>query len=173
MGTRRHWADGAAELAGAVALGGGLGTSCLLAAPLAGVSPLLVGATGAIVGFAAGWLIVRMAPSAPPTIARFELHPLEPCPDLATAKEVDDPSEFLPDVRLPDQGVDSRVVQLFEPSFTPGELQARIEAHLGEEPSTAAPNPSPARWSGPPAAPDASDALYAALAEIRRSLRAH
>ena len=170
----RHWADGATELAGAVALGGGLGTSCLLAAPLAGVAPLLLGATGAIVGFGAGWLIVRMAPSAPPTIAPFELPVIEPRAGLATAEEVDDPSELLLDARLSDPAVGSRVVQLFEPSFTPGELQARIEAHLGEGAgTTAAPNPSPARWSGPPAAPDASDALHAALAEIRQSLRAH
>ena len=173
MGTPRHWADGAAELAGAVALGGGLGTSCLLAAPLAGVAPLLVGATGAIVGFGAGWLIVRMAPSAPPTIAPFELPVIEPRANLSTAAEVEDPSELLLNAPLPDRAVGSRVVQLFEPSFTPGELQARIEAHLGEEPSTAAPNASPARWSGTPAAPDASDALDAALAEIRRSLRTH
>jgi hypothetical protein len=172
MGTLRHWADGAAELAGAVALGGGLGISCLLVAPLARVAPLLVGATGAIVGFVAGGLIVRMAPSAPPTIAPFELHALEPCPDQATAKEVDDPDEMLLDALVPDRAVGSRVVQLFEPSFTPGALQARIEAHLGGGASAAASHPSPAPWNGAPAGPDASDALHAALAEIRRSLRA-
>jgi hypothetical protein len=172
MGTRRHWADGAAELAGAISLGGGLGTSCLLVAPLAGVAPLLVGATGAIVGFAAGWLIVRLAPSALPKIAPFELHALEPCSELATATEIDDPNELLLDARLPDRAVRSRVVRLFEPSFTPGALQARIEAHLGDGASATAPHPSPTPWTGPPAGPDASDALHAALAEIRRSLRA-
>jgi hypothetical protein len=172
MGTGRHWADGAAELAGAVALGGGLGTSCLLAAPLAGVAPLLLGATGAIVGFAAGWLIVRMAPSATPKIAPFELDVIEHRPNQATPKEVDDPGEMLLDARLPDQPVESRVVQLFDPPLTPGALQARIEAHLGEGASATAPHPSPAAWTGPPVVPDASDALHAALAEIRRSLRA-
>ena len=169
----RHWADGAAELAGAIALGGGLGTSCLLAAPLAGVAPLFGGATGAIVGFAVGWLIVRMAPSSPPIIAPFELYALEPCPDQATAKEVDDPSELLLDAQLTDRAVGSRVTQLFEPSITPGALQARIEAHLGEGASAAASHPSPAPWMGPSAGPDASDALHAALNEIRQSLRGH
>ena len=54
---------------------------------------------------------------------------------------------------------DSRVVQLFDPSSmpTPGELKDRIDRHAGGT-SHAAP-------------PDASDALLAALADLRRSLR--
>jgi hypothetical protein len=40
---------------------------------------------------------------------------------------------------------------------TPGQLNARIERHLGEESASTAP-------------PDASQALYDALAELRRSL---
>jgi hypothetical protein len=57
-------------------------------------------------------------------------------------------------------GPDSRVVRLFDPASvpTPGQLQTRIDDYLhGEAPS------SPA--------PDASKALYDALAELRRSLR--
>ena len=55
---------------------------------------------------------------------------------------------------------DSRVVRLFDPTAmpTPGQLNARIEQHLGQETSPTAP-------------PDASQALYDALAELRRSLR--
>jgi hypothetical protein len=57
-------------------------------------------------------------------------------------------------------GPDSRVVRLFDPASvpTPGQLRTRIDDYLhGEAPS------SPA--------PDASKALYDALAELRRSLR--
>jgi hypothetical protein len=55
---------------------------------------------------------------------------------------------------------DSRVVRLFDPAAmpTPAQLNARIERHLGEGNSAVAP-------------PDASQALYDALTELRRSLR--
>jgi hypothetical protein len=57
-------------------------------------------------------------------------------------------------------GPDSRVVRLFDPAAmpTPGQLSARIERHLR-------PSPTPVQ----PA--DASQALYDALTELRRSLR--
>lgn len=55
---------------------------------------------------------------------------------------------------------DSRVVRLFDRRAmpTPGQLQSQIDGHLGQR-SSAAP------------APDASQALSDALAELRRSLR--
>jgi hypothetical protein len=55
---------------------------------------------------------------------------------------------------------DSRVVQLFDPAAmpTPGQLQARIDRHLRGGTSHSPP-------------PDASDVLFAALADLRRSLR--
>lgn len=59
----------------------------------------------------------------------------------------------------------SRVVQLFasQPMPTPGQLKERIDRHrAGESPRLADGRPSP---------PDASEALYAALDELRRSLR--
>ena len=61
---------------------------------------------------------------------------------------------------LAELGPNSRVVRLFDPAAmpTPGQLNARIERHLGEEDSAAT-------------APDASQALYDALTELRRSLR--
>jgi hypothetical protein len=56
----------------------------------------------------------------------------------------------------------SRVVQLFDPQKLPtaGELQSRIERHLGNA-ARVAPDDGP---------PDASQALYDALADLRRSL---
>ena len=61
---------------------------------------------------------------------------------------------------LAEIGPDSRVVRLFDPTAmpTPGQLRARIDRHLDEHDATA------------PLA-DASQALYEALAELRRSLR--
>jgi hypothetical protein len=60
---------------------------------------------------------------------------------------------------LAELGPESRVVRLFDAGQmpTPGQLNARIERHLGEESASTAP-------------PDASQALYDALAELRRSL---
>lgn len=55
---------------------------------------------------------------------------------------------------------DSRVVRLFDPAAmpTPAQLSARIERHLGATTLQAGPT-------------DASEALYQALSELRRSLR--
>jgi len=51
---------------------------------------------------------------------------------------------------------DSRVVRLFQPNDTAGEMQARIDRHLG---------------SSRQAPPDATQELHDALAALRRSLR--
>ena len=78
--------------------------------------------------------------------------------DKLQPPQTDDALE-LDDV-LVEIGQDSRVVQLFDPSAmpTPGQLQARIDHHLRGGTSHSPP-------------PDASDALFAALADLRRSLR--
>jgi hypothetical protein len=70
------------------------------------------------------------------------------------------PDELLLDDVLARLGPDSRVVRLFDRAAmpTPGELRARIDRHLDG-----------GRESAP--APDASQALHEALAELRRSLR--
>ena len=67
---------------------------------------------------------------------------------------------LLLDDPLPGAESDSRVVQLFDRKAmpTPGQLQSRIDDHLGHA-------------SPRPAQSDASQALAAALAELRRSLR--
>ncbi len=72
----------------------------------------------------------------------------------ARAKE-----ELVLDDILAQLGPDSRVVRLFDPAAmpTPGQLKSRIDRHLQGETS----HPSPH---------DASEALYEALAELRRSL---
>jgi hypothetical protein len=61
---------------------------------------------------------------------------------------------------------DSRVVKLFAnpPMPTPGQLRERIDRHLAGGTMHVV-----HEFEGP--APDASDALYAALSELRRSLR--
>ena len=67
--------------------------------------------------------------------------------------------ELILDDILAEIGPDARVVRLFDPAAmpTPGQLKERIDRHLDE--------------GGPPdAPPDASQALYDALAELRRSL---
>jgi CRISPR/Cas system CMR subunit Cmr4 (Cas7 group RAMP superfamily) len=71
--------------------------------------------------------------------------------------QVDEPLEL--DDMLVELGADSRVVRLFDPSAmpTPGQLKDRIDRHLDEGPSPAAPA-------------DASQALFEALAQLRRSL---
>jgi hypothetical protein len=68
-------------------------------------------------------------------------------------------SELVLDDILAELEPDSRVVRLFDPAAmpSPAQLKDRIDRHLG--------GGSPA---GPP---DASQALYDALAELRRSLR--
>lgn len=67
--------------------------------------------------------------------------------------------ELLLEQALTHFGPGSRVVRLFEPAAmpTPGELKGRIDRHL-----------SIARQAAPP---DGSEALFEALAELRRSIR--
>jgi hypothetical protein len=80
--------------------------------------------------------------------------------DRARPTETRDRGELVLDDILAELGPDSRVVRLFDPAAmpTPAQLNARIERHLGE--------------AGPAvASPDASQALYDALTELRRSLR--
>jgi hypothetical protein len=79
--------------------------------------------------------------------------------DRLHSLERDASDELVLEDILAELGPESRVVRLFDPAAmpTPRQLNARIERHLGEE-------------SGSTAPPDASQALYDALAELRRSL---
>ena len=78
--------------------------------------------------------------------------------DRLPVAEDDGPEALLLEDALGPADPDSRVVRLFDPSAmpTPGELRARIDRHL----------------AGPQSAPpDASQALFEALAQLRSSLR--
>ena len=78
---------------------------------------------------------------------------------------IDDAALLLEDA-LPATNDDSRVVQLFaHPAMpTPGQLKDRIDRHL-------AGTPMADLQMSRAAAPDATEALYAALDELKRSLR--
>ncbi len=80
--------------------------------------------------------------------------------DMVLGTAAADPNELILDDVLAQLGPDSRVVRLFDPAqmFTPGELKASIDEHLAA--SRSASN-----------APDATQALSDALAQLRRSLR--
>jgi hypothetical protein len=93
--------------------------------------------------------------------------------ELLLTDEVASPAGEAPlvlDDILAEMGPEARVVRLFDrkampaPSPTPGQLQSRISKHL----SGGAPVFAPSQMH---ATPDASQALSAALAELRRSLR--
>ena len=100
-----------------------------------------------------------------PEADSFRLAGFDPC-DLEPAELLlsnpdrieADSDELVLDDALPPADPDSRVVRLFDVSAmpTPGELKARIDRHL------AGPQPAP---------PDATQALFDALAELRSSLR--
>jgi len=76
--------------------------------------------------------------------------------------------ELLLDDPLVEVEEDSRVVRLFDrDDATPGEMVARIEDYLGGERR----RPLAPAEEGSAAPPDASEALHAALANIRASLR--
>jgi hypothetical protein len=173
MGNRAgQWADRVAELGGGAALAGGGGAAAWLIAPLAGVAPVVLASAVAAAGGLLGWAIVRAAPGAkiPRSMPYFHLDPVADlvADELAMSLLLLDEAEG--------QAEPSRVVQLFDPpaADTPGAMQERIAAYLGDSVFLAA-LPSggpPAPWNGSPAIRDASDALHAALDEIRLSLRA-
>lgn len=86
---------------------------------------------------------------------------------LTEAERLDSDAPLDLDDVLAEIGPDSRVVRLFDrkamSAVTPGQLQSRIAKHLGDGTPDFAPSDV--------AQSDASQALSAALAELRRSLR--
>ena len=156
MGLGKLWNDRLADLFGAGVLGIAGGTCGWILAPGAGWLALGVGAVGGLVGLAAGWLAMRAVPGGGGllTLAAFELGAVEPIEE----------EPLLLDDELPVRDADSRVVRLFAvDEMTAGELAARIDRHLGQD----------AAWEAAAAshAADATDALHAALDDLRRSLR--
>lgn len=110
----------------------------------------------------AGAIAVRNHIFSVPVFDVRELETLEP--DELTLTEADQlvsgaEEPLVLDDILAEIGPDSRVVRLFDRQAmpTPGELKSRVDDHL--------------RGGSAPAAPDASQALLDALAELRRALR--
>jgi hypothetical protein len=108
----------------------------------------------------------RLQPPIADELLLTELADLRPAELLLTEAQRLPPAKPHPgdelalDDIIAELGSSSRVVRLFDPAAmpTPGQLNDRIERHLAE--------------AGPAAAPkDDAQALYDALAELRRSLR--
>ena len=177
MGAARQQArfDWLAELGAAAALAAACSYAALKTVP-AFFGPAGLGA------FAAGWLVMRGVRPEPrrhalpdfalPEIGR-EIAEVDELlldveweePLLLTHVLEDDDALLLEDA-LPGAETVSRVVQLFASPdvLTPGELKQRIDRHLA-----GAPRRTHAEM--PPRGADASEALYAALDDLRRSLR--
>jgi hypothetical protein len=135
--------------------------------------PALVGLTAAAMAVAivlCGRLLNRVGRGEPkfhvPIFDLGAMKPVEPGELVLTEAQRLKPVERTPppedlleltDV-LHEVGPDTRVVRLFDPGAmpTPAQLKARIDRHLEN--------------GLPPACPDASQALYDALAELRQSL---
>lgn len=87
---------------------------------------------------------------------------------LSEDDRLDSDAPLVLDDILAEMGPDSRVVRLFDrssmPAATPGQLQERVAQHMKDGTASSAPS----NLAGPS---DASQALSAALAELRRSLR--
>jgi hypothetical protein len=147
--------------------------------PVAGEVQLRLLAGGAaLAAFLLSGIAMRAAPNrgssfAPPVFSLADFGAFEPDELLLSAEDRLAPEELLLteedriteageplllDDVLTKMGPDSRVVRLFDRNSmpTPGQLQSRIDNHIGHRQSVA---------------PDASEALSEALAELRRSLR--
>jgi hypothetical protein len=154
-----EYMDRAAELCGALALALGGAVSAWIATPMLVEARQPVALGVAMIGGALGWLFVRGAGGG---ATRLEL------PEFAIAaiESIDDEVLIL-DQRVEAEAAPRRVVSLFggDEVPTPGELQRRIAAHLSAHPAPPVPG------TAPHVVPDASAALFEALAGLRRSLR--
>ena len=160
--------DWLVEIGGASSLGLGGAYAALKLAPSFAIPSQAATIVAGFTFFAVGMLVMRTAPSRPAehTLADFAMVPVEPDELLLDTRIepdellLDTPVEVLLEDTLPQPDPASRVVQLFATPPTPGQLKERIDRHLAGIPVGAV-----------PAIPNASDALYAALDELRRSLR--
>ncbi|MCY7339808.1 MAG: hypothetical protein LH465_07670 [Sphingomonas bacterium] len=148
----------AVDLLAALSLSGAAGFALVMLLPLHGFAlggVAVMGGVAVVVAALVG--LGRIESGHGPERERFE-----PIEFIITAQSTD---ELLLDDPITPLAADSRVVQLFkpEPLPDPGELAARISNFL-DQGREAAPPTDPVR-------PDASAALHAALADIRRSLR--
>jgi hypothetical protein len=184
MTTVRHKArfDWLVEAGGASAFALAAGFSAFKAGPSFGMAP-----AGAMLGGGFGSLalaLIAMRSTGPdPRVHRlpeFTVDPIEGEDVLELTQVVAEPllldtvyegapvedlALMLEDA-LPEADPASRVIQLFaaQPMPTPGQLKERIDRHLAVGSMHVV-----REFEGP--APDASDALFAALNELKRSLR--
>jgi hypothetical protein len=155
------------DMAAAASFAAALAFSCLSLVPGA-FAPACAAVLAAL-----GFVISRKAlnrvgsgrePFAVPIFDVREIEPLEALPRdellLTDSDRLQDPEALVLDDVLAGIAPDSGVVQLFDPAAmpTPGQLKARIDGHLDGGTSHFA-------------SPDASEALFEALADLRRSLR--
>lgn len=156
--------DWLVELGGASAFASAFAFAALKLAPFY----LLPAGVGA---FAVAFLVVRAVPAEPRrySLPEFAIEAIEPIEAAERLDEllldelyVEQADELLLEDRLVVPDPDSRVVRLFSAEAMPtaGQLKERIDLHLAV---------SPRPVSQP--VPDASQALFAALADLRRSLR--
>lgn len=165
----------------ALCLGGAVGFAVARIAPL-GAGLAEASGAGALVALVAGLLVARVDRQRGSRRAPGMAGPSDELPGvdgvLLLDNRVDDEVLLLDDP-LPALGDESRVVRLFAapsantapatPLAGPGEMIARIEDFLGTARGSAARAEPPRRVDA--AAEDASAALHAALADIRRSLK--
>ena len=177
--------DWLVEFGGAAALGLAGGYAAFKAAPSLALPSAVAMAVAGLAFFGLGILAVRVVPPTRPCFALPEFA-LEPVPDILLLDEgaeepllLDQPyreEPLLLDTLFEEEALllqdplaapaaESRVMQLWAgvpPPPTAGELKDRIDRHLAVAPRAAKP---------PPQQPDASAALFAALDELKRSLR--
>ncbi len=187
MDVVRHRArfDWLIELGGASVFGLGCAYAALKLAPSFALAPPVAAIVCGMSFFLLGILALRAAHGGPAThrLAAFAIAPVESTEllldlpittdELLLEVPFNDPllldtpfaDVLLLEDELPKPDPASRVVQLFAslPMPTPGQLKERIDRHLAGEPSNSA--------DRRPSSNHASEALYAALDELRRSLR--
>lgn len=170
--------DGLVELGGAAALGLAAGFAGLRLAPSLQLAPAAAMTASAAACFGLGMLAMRAVKpdQRAHALAEFHVEPMANDDDVLLLDVIHDEPLLLTDVVEDDAMLlddplsgldpDSRVVQLFaSPRVpTPGQLKDRIDRHLATGTMHVV-----HEFEGP--APDAADALYAALADLRRSLR--
>ena len=170
--------DGLVELGGALTLAACAGFAAFKLAPSFGYAPPVAMTVSAAAFVGLGLLAMRSVKSRPRehVIAGFGLEPIEagdqpllldtPYEEPLLLEDVVGEEPLLLDDPLAGPDPKSRVIRLFasRPMPTPGQLRERIDRHLAGGTMHVI-----HEFEGP--GPDASDALYAALAELRRSLR--
>lgn len=166
--------DWLAELGGASALGLAGGYAALAGSPSLGLPAAVAMVSTAAGGFVLGLAVMRAVRPEPRSHAlpAFALPPIDD-EELLLEDVIEEPllldrlvedCALLLEDRLAQPEPDSRVVQLFatSPMPTPAQLKHRIDRHLADSEGV-----SPIGL--PP--PDAAQALFAALDDLKRSLR--